>query len=128
MRLLLDTHLLLWAAEDSPRLSETARNLISDTRNERWFSAASFWEIAIKNGRGRDDFDVDSAQLRIEMLASSYFELPISSMHAILTATLQHFHKDPFDRILIAQATAEGLTLLTADPIVAKYPGPIRRV
>lgn len=128
MRLLLDTHLLLWAAEDSPRLSETARNLISDTRNERWFSAASFWEIAIKNGRGRDDFDVDSAQLRIEMLASSYFELPISSMHAILTATLPHFHKDPFDRILIAQATAEGLTLLTADPIVAKYPGPIRRV
>jgi len=128
VRLLLDTHLLLWAAEDSPRLSETARNLISDTRNERWFSAASFWEIAIKNGRGRDDFDVDSAQLRIEMLASSYFELPISSMHAILTATLPHFHKDPFDRILIAQATAEGLTLLTADPIVAKYPGPIRRV
>jgi PIN domain nuclease of toxin-antitoxin system len=92
VRLLLDTHLLLWAAEDSPRLSETARNLISDTRNERWFSAASFWEIAIKNGRGRDDFDVDSAQLRIEMLASSYFELPISSMHAILTATLPHFH------------------------------------
>jgi PIN domain nuclease of toxin-antitoxin system len=126
--LLLDTHLLLWAAEDSPRLSQTARSLISDARNEKWFSAASFWEIAIKNGRGRDDFDIDSAQLRIGMLANAYVELPVSSMHAILTAALPHFHKDPFDRILIAQATAEGLTLLTADPIVAKYPGPIRRV
>jgi PIN domain nuclease of toxin-antitoxin system len=62
------------------------------------------------------------------MLANAYVELPVSSMHAILTATLPHFHKDPFDRILIAQATAEGLTLLTVDPIVAKYPGPIRRV
>jgi PIN domain nuclease of toxin-antitoxin system len=128
VRLLLDTHLLLWAAEDSPRLSRTARSLISDARNEKWFSAASFWEIAIKNGRGRDDFDIDSAQLRIGMLANAYFELPVSSAHAILTATLPHFHKDPFDRILISQATAEGLTLLTADPIVAKYPGPIRLV
>jgi PIN domain nuclease of toxin-antitoxin system len=128
MRLLLDTHLLLWAATDSPRLSQSARNLISDAGNEKWFSAASFWEIATKYCRGRDDFDIDPAQLRIGMLANAYMELPVSSMHAISTATLPHFHKDPFDRILIAQATAEGLTLLTADPIVAKYPGPIRRV
>ncbi|HEP8967242.1 TPA: type II toxin-antitoxin system VapC family toxin [Pseudomonas aeruginosa] len=128
MKLLLDTHLLLWAAGAPDRLSSDACALISEQQNELFFSAASLWEIAIKRGLGRDDFQVDARLLRRGLLDNGYSELPIGSEHAVAIDSLPPIHKDPFDRILVAQATVEGITLLTSDSLVAQYPGPIRRV
>ncbi len=127
MKLLLDTHVLLWAAAEPGRLSLAARRLINDSRNELIFSAANLWEIAIKRGLGRNDFQVDPRLLRRGLLDNGYSELPIGADHAVALDGLPPLHKDPFDRILIAQATVEGITLLTADPLVAQYPGPVRR-
>jgi PIN domain nuclease of toxin-antitoxin system len=101
---------------------------MNDSRNELIFSAATLWEIAIKRGLGRSDFQVDPRLLRRGLLDNGYSELPIGSDHAVALDGLPPLHKDPFDRILIAQATVEGITLLTADPLVAQYPGPVRRV
>jgi PIN domain nuclease of toxin-antitoxin system len=92
------------------------------------FSSASLWEVAIKRGLGRDDFRVDPRLLRRGLLDNGYSELPITSEHAVAVDGLPPFHKDPFDRMLVAQATVEGIALLTADPWVAQYPGPVRRV
>lgn len=128
MKLLLDTHLLLWAAGCPEQLSNTARSLLEDEENELFFSAASLWEIAIKRGLGRDDFRVDARVLRRGLLDNGYGELPIASEHAVAIDNLPPIHKDPFDRILVAQAMVEGITLLTADGLVAQYPGPIRQV
>jgi PIN domain nuclease of toxin-antitoxin system len=128
MRLLLDTHLLLWAAGEPERLSTVARRLIKDAGNELMFSAASFWEIAIKRGLGRADFQVEPRVLRRGLLDNRYSELLIGSDHAVAIDGLPRLHKDPFDRILVAQATVEGITLLTVDPLVAQYAGPVRRV
>ncbi len=128
MKLLLDTHLLLWTAEGPRRLSKIARSLIGSPDNELFFSAANIWEIAIKRGLGRTDFQVDTRLLRRGLLDNGYIELPISSEHTIAVEGLPAIHKDPFDRILIGQATVEGITLLTVDPLVAKYPGPVRKV
>jgi PIN domain nuclease of toxin-antitoxin system len=128
MKFLLDTHLLLWAASEPKRLSRSARVLINDPENELLFSAASLWEVAIKRGLGRADFEVDARLLRRGLLDNGYAELPIISDHVVATDSLPAIHKDPFDRILIAQATVEGITLLTTDPQVARYPGPIRKM
>ena len=128
MKLLLDTHLLLWAASDPDRLSEAARVWIDDPANELLFSAASLWEIAIKRSLGRDDFRADARLLRRGLLDNGYEELPITSEHAVTVESLLPLHKDPFDRILIAQATVEGIILLTTDEQVARYPGPVRLV
>jgi PIN domain nuclease of toxin-antitoxin system len=128
MKLLLDTHLLLWAAEGPRHLPKTARNLIGDPDNELFFSAASIWEVTIKRSLGRTDFQVDTRLLRRGLLDNGYMELPITSEHTIAVEALPAIHKDPFDRILIAQAMVEGITLLTFDPLVAKYPGPVRKV
>ncbi len=128
MKLLLDTQLLLWAAEAPTRLSAAARKLINDAGNDLMFSAASFWEIAIKRGLGRNDLRMDPRLLRRGLLDNDYTELQVGSDHAIAIESLPLLHRDPFDRILIAQAMVEGITLLTADPLVAQYPGPIRRV
>lgn len=128
MKLLLDTQLLLWAAGIPHRLSAACRKLVEDPQNELFFSAASLWEITIKHGLGRDDFQADARVLRRGLLDNGYCELPISSEHAVSIGSLPAIHKDPFDRILIAQATVEGIMLLTSDAVVAKYPGPIRRV
>jgi len=102
--------------------------LISDPDNELIFSAASLWEIAIKQGVEKNDFEVDARVLRRNLLDNGYSELPVTGDHAVAIRSLPPIHKDPFDRILVAQATIEGITLLTADPIVARYPGPIRKV
>ncbi len=126
MKLLLDTHLLLWAAGEPRRLSKSARALIDSPDNELLFSAASLWEVAIKRGLGREDFKVDARLLRRGLLDNGYRELPIISDHVVATESLPLIHRDPFDRILVAQATVEGITLLTIDPLVAQYPGPIR--
>lgn len=128
MKLLLDTHLLLWAAGEPDRLSAEARLLIGAPENELLFSAASLWEIAIKRGLGRDDFRVDARLLRRGLLDNGYGELPIGSAHVVAVDSLPPIHKDPFDRILVSQATVEGITLLTVDSLLAQYPGPIRRV
>lgn len=128
MKLLLDTHLLLWAAGEPDRLSADARALIDAPENELFFSAASLWEIAIKRGLGRDDFRVDTRLLRRGLLDNGYSELPIGSEHAVAIDSLPSIHKDPFDRMLVAQAMVEGITLLTVDAFVAQYPGPVRKV
>lgn len=128
MKFLLDTHLLLWAAGSPERLSTTTLTLLEDPENELFFSAASLWEIAIKHGLGRDDFKVDARVLRRGLLDNGYSELPIASEHAVAIDNLPPIHKDPFDRILVAQAMVEGITLLTADSLVAQYPGPVRQV
>src|SRR6266851_8842788 len=123
MKLLLDTHLLLWAAGQPDRLSATARSLIDNAENELLFSAASVWEVAIKRGLGRNDFQVDARVLRRGLLDNGYGELPIVSDHVVAIDSLPSIHKDPFDRVLVAQATVEGITLLTTDSLVAQYPG-----
>ena len=128
MKLLLDTHLLLWAAGNPERLSTDARDLIEAPDNELFVSSAILWEIAIKRGLGRDDFQVDARLLRRGLLDNGYSELPIGSEHAVAIDSLPSLHKDPFDRMLVAQATIEGITLLTADALVAAYPGPIRKI
>lgn len=132
MKLLLDTHLLLWAAAsgaDFPgKLTVAAAALLDDPANDLLFSAASIWEITIKNGLGREDFAVDPHLLRRGLLDNGYSELPITSAHALAVSGLPHHHKDPFDRLLVAQATVEGITLLTSDPVLPAYPGPIRKV
>jgi PIN domain nuclease of toxin-antitoxin system len=128
MKLLLDTHLLLWAAGRPDKLSAAARNIIDNPENELLFSAASLWEVAIKRGLGRDDFQVDPRLLRRGLLDNDYGELPIVSDHIVAIESLPPIHKDPFDRTLVAQATVEGITLLTTDSLVGQYPGPIRTV
>jgi PIN domain nuclease of toxin-antitoxin system len=124
LKLLLDTHLLLWAAGQPEKLSVAARALLEDPDNELLFSPASLWEVAVKRGLGRADFQVDPRQMRRGLLDNGYSELPITSEHAVAVDGLPPIHKDPFDRMLVAQATVEGVALLTADPLVAQYSGP----
>lgn len=128
MKLLLDTHLLLWAGLDPGRLPKSLREDIDNRDNELLFSAASLWEVAIKSTTQRDSVRADARLLRRILLDNGYAELPIAGDHVLATAGLPRIHKDPFDRLLIAQATVEGITLLTADLVIAKYPGPIRAV
>ena len=128
MKLLLDTHLLLWAAGEPERLSSAARQLLDDPAHALIFSAASLWEIAIKHRLGRDDFRVDARVLRRGLLDNGYDELPVTSAHAVVLDTLPALHKDPFDRILVAQAQTEGITLVTSDDQVARYPGAVQKV
>ena len=128
MRLLLDTHLMLWAANTPARLSREAQGLLTDSANALVFSVASLWEIAIKTGLRRRDFDVDPAGLRDGLLGNGWNELLVEAAHAIAVIDLPPIHGDPFDRMLVAQAIVEGITLLTADPFVARYPGPVRKV
>ena len=128
MRLLLDTHIVLWAAVEPERLPKSASALIEDPENEIAFSAVSVWEVAIKTARGRADFRIDPVLLRRNLFDNGYSELAVTGAHAAALLSLPPLHKDPFDRMLVAQATVEGVTLLTGDPAVAKYPGPIRLV
>lgn len=128
MKLLLDTHILLWAAGEPERLPAEARRLIADTANEPLFSAASLWEIAIKSSLGRSDFAVDARLLRRGLLDNGYGELPVASEHAVAIDALPPIHRDPFDRLLVAQSMVEGIVLLTADDVVGRYPAPVRKV
>jgi PIN domain nuclease of toxin-antitoxin system len=128
VRLLVDTHLLLWAAARTRRLSQRARSLIDDDTNELFFSAVSIWEIAIKSAARRSGFPTDARVLREQLLQHRYTELPVTSEHALEVALLPMIHRDPFDRILVAQARLEQMMLLTSDDTLARYPGPIERV
>lgn len=128
MKLLLDTHLLIWLAQGNERVSKEGLALITNAENELFFSVASLWEIAIKHGLNRPDFQVDTRLLRRGLLDNGYSELPILSEHTVGIDALPAIHKDPFDRLLIAQATVEGITLLTNDATVAKYQNQVRLV
>ncbi len=121
MKLLLDTHILLWAAAEPEQLSSKAKALIEDPENQLYFSAASLWEISIKNKLGRADFKVDLPVLRRNLLDNGFEEIAISSAHALAVDTLPPIHKDPFDRIIVAQANVEGVRLMTADSALAEY-------
>jgi PIN domain nuclease of toxin-antitoxin system len=123
MKLLLDTHILLWAAADE--LPSAAERYVNDMSNTLLFSSASIWEIVIKSGLSRADFDVDPALLHGGLVAAGYEELPITARHALFVASLPQHHKDPFDRILLAQAACEGIPFLTADNALASYPGSV---
>ncbi|KMT52235.1 type II toxin-antitoxin system VapC family toxin [Pseudomonas fildesensis] len=118
MRVLLDTHILLWTLSDDPKLSTKARKLIENAA-EVYVSAATFWEMAIKVGLGKLDVDLD--KVREYCLASGFVELPVTSEHAIAVKDLEHHHRDPFDRLIVATAMSEPMKLLTADPLVAQY-------
>lgn len=128
MKFLLDTQVLLRAAGQPQRLSAPARKLLNNPRNELLFSAASLWEIAITNTLGRKDFRVEPRLLRRGLLDNGYTELPVTGQHAVHIDGLPVLHKDPFDRLLLAQAFTEGITLLTSDAQLARYPGPVREV
>jgi PIN domain nuclease of toxin-antitoxin system len=125
---LIDTHLLLWAAGARNKLSKRALQLLEDPTSQLWFSAASMWELAVKQSLGRADFHVELRRLWRGLLDNGWHELAIRSEHSIALLKLPSIHKDPFDRMLIAQAEVEGLTLLTSDHVVARYAGSIRRV
>jgi len=128
VRYLLDTHLLLWAASEPERLSPIARTIITDEDSQLWFSVASLWEVVIKASLGRTDFDVDAQLFRRGLLESDFAELDITGSHVIAVSDLSPLHKDPFDRILLAQARTEAMILLTADSALANYPGDIEMV
>ena len=128
MKLLLDTHILLWAANAPHHMSTAGRSLLEDPDNELYFSAASLWEISIKNSLGRPDFRVDARVLRRGLTDNGYQELAITGAHAVSVESLPPLHKDPCDRMLVAQASSEGMLLVTSDALVAQYPGSIRRI
>ena len=119
---------MLWAAGHPERLSAAVRRELTDPVNELIFSAASIWKIAIKSSQGRDDLQIAARALRRGLIENGYVELPINSEHVVNVDNLPAVHKDPFDRMLLAQALTEGITLLTSDVQLARYRGPVRRV
>jgi PIN domain nuclease of toxin-antitoxin system len=121
VRFLLDTHLLLWAAARSERLPPEARALIEDPENDIAFSAASIWEIAIKDTLRRQEFLIDLPLLQAALPAKGFTELPVTSAHAIGVTKLPPIHRDPFDRLLVAQSLAEPAILLTNDDALSRY-------
>ncbi len=123
MKILLDTQMLVWAAIN--KLPREAVRYVEDTANTLIFSPASIWEVVIKRGLGRTDFTVDPNLLYSGLLGAGYQELPISGRHTLFVSTLPQLHKDPFDRILLAQAAYEVLPLLTSDRMLAQYPAPV---
>jgi PIN domain nuclease of toxin-antitoxin system len=128
MRLLLDTHVLIWAFAEPGKLSMVARELLEDERNELFFSVISLWEIGVKRDLKREDFSFDPHLLRGSALAAGYTELALQGEHVLAVDQLPALHGDPYDRLLICQALMEGLTLLTKDRRLLEYPASVRRV
>ena len=128
MNRLLDTHILLWSVQEPERLSTEARTAITDPAATILFSAVNIWEVAIKHALRKPGFHVEPRALRSGLLALGYAELPVTSLHSIEVAGLPMHHRDPFDRLLVAQAIVEGFELVTADRNIARYPGPILKV
>jgi PIN domain nuclease of toxin-antitoxin system len=122
LKFLLDTHVLLWAAAEPAKLRLVTRDLLNNAAHQPVFSVASLWEIGIKAALGQADFSVDPRVLRRGLVDNGYEELEIRAIHVLTVDLLPPFHRDPFDRILIAQARVEGMTLITADPVVSSYP------
>lgn len=128
MNLLLDTHVALWAITDSPRLPQSARDLILSPKSTVWVSAASIWEIAIKHALGRGDMPVSSRDAARYFTESGYRLLPIEPEHAVAVEALPPHHQDPFDRLLVAQALVEPMRLVTHDRLVALYSDTIIKI
>jgi PIN domain nuclease of toxin-antitoxin system len=128
VKLLLDTHLLLWIANDDPKLPAEARAEVENPDAILYFSVVSIWEIVIKNALGRKDFKVDARVLRRELIDAGYQELEVKGQHVLEVEQLPTIHHDPFDRLLIAQAITEGIFLVTHDNAIGQYSGPIRQV
>ena len=118
MRLLLDTNALLWALINGPRI-DPVRDLLLADENEVFVSTVSWWEIAIKTNIGKLDANV--SELRVSAQESGFLELPLLGSHAEMLATLSRYHNDPFDHMLVAQAMAEPMRLITGDGVLAKY-------
>jgi PIN domain nuclease of toxin-antitoxin system len=127
MRFLLDTHLLIWTVSDLKRISVPTQQLLEDESNDLFFSVASLWEIGVKRALKRSDFDVDPHLFRGVLLSRGFRELSISAEHVLAVDQLPPIHRDPFDRLLLCQTLVEGLTLLTKDERVLKYPVSVRR-
>jgi PIN domain nuclease of toxin-antitoxin system len=125
MKLLLDTQMLIWTAFWPELLPTQSLQLIADDDNEIYFSPASLWEVAIKNAQNRPDFQVDAKTLRIKLLERDYHEIAITGLQATAVSDLPMLHKDPFDRLLLAQAKTEGISLITSDATLSKYPAPV---
>jgi PIN domain nuclease of toxin-antitoxin system len=121
MRLLLDTHVALWAIADSPAMPEEARLLILSAANDVYVSAASIWEIAIKHALGRRSMPVSARDAKEYFEEAGYLLLPVTAEHAVFVEDLPPHHRDPFDRLLVAQALSEPMRLVTHDRVIAKY-------
>jgi len=123
MKLLLDTNILLWSAAN--KLPLVAEKLILDKSNHLFFSSACIWEVVIKADLGRTDFLVDPYALYSGLLNNGYNEMSITVRHTLAVSSLPDIHKDPFDRIMLAQAITEGIQFLTSDARLASYPAPV---
>lgn len=121
MRILLDTHILLWALAEPKKLPKLARSQLENPENEVLFSAASIWEVAIKMQIGRVDFSVSPTELIAAAEATGFRELPVNAGHGSIVLQLPLHHRDPFDRILVAQAISEPARLITADSVLGQY-------
>ena len=128
MQLLLDTHLLLWAVVEPERLDVALVGMLEDPLNTPVFSVVSLWELVIKRGLDRPAFQLEPSLLRQALLEAGWRELPVQAHHVLAVGQLPPLHRDPFDRLLLAQAQADGLLLITADQQLAQYPGPVRRM
>ena len=128
MPYLLDTHLLIWSAVKPEKLPRKSRDIIEDATSDIVFSAVSIWEAAIKASLSKPSFQIDLRRLRQGLLDNSIPELDVTGDHGMAVQGLPHIHGDPFDRLLIAQAMVEGMTLLTSDRVLGRYPGPIEVV
>jgi PIN domain nuclease of toxin-antitoxin system len=126
VKLLLDTHILVWAMGEPARLGTSLELLLEDPQHTLCFSLASLWELVIKGALGREGFQVQPSLLRRTLLDGGFLEIPITADHVLAVGRLPPLHRDPFDRLLLAQAEREGLLLITADQAVARYPGPVR--
>jgi PIN domain nuclease of toxin-antitoxin system len=127
VRVLLDTQIIIWVATDDPRLSPAVRALITDAETRVVFSVVSLWEITIKAALDRRDFRHSAAAIRGGALQANWEELGVVGEHALAVGDLPTVHGDPFDRLLVAQARAEGMTLLSADRTLWRYGDPVRR-
>ena len=128
MQVLLDTHLLLWAVGDPDRLDPALVQLLEDPMNTPVFSVVSLWEVVIKSALDRPDFQVEPSLLRQVLVEAGWRELVVEARHMLVVAQLPALHRDPIDRLLLAQAQADGLLLITADQQLAQYPGPVRQM
>jgi PIN domain nuclease of toxin-antitoxin system len=127
MRFLLDTHLLIWSVSDLQRIRASTRRLLEDENNELFFSVISLWEIGVKRALTRADFDFDPHLLRAVLLSRGFREISVTAEHVLAVDQLPPIHRDPFDRLLLCQTLVEGLTLLTKDERILKYPVSVRR-
>ncbi len=128
MKYLLDTHLLIWLALQPHRLSRDIMESLEAPENILYFSAVGPWEIAVKRALGRADFDIDPDDLAQTLIRNGWCEIPVTSKHGIAAGALPPHHRDPFDRMMIAQATIEGMTFLTADAFLARYGDSVRLI